>query len=471
MPKHRIAIITNDILTTRMAGPAIRAWHMAELLAADHDVRLVSTVYPCELSSPLFRTEVRHGDVLTQIEEWCDVLIFQGTVMYEHPFLRDSNKILVVDMYNPMHLETLEQARDRGEELRRLDVRNSTLLINEQLARGDFFLAASPKQRDFWLGHLAAVGRVNTVTYDDDSSLRRLIATAPFGLAEQPPQHRRPALKGVVPGIGIHDRVVLWGGGIYNWFDPLTLIKAIDRLRRRKPEVRLYFLGLKHPNPLVPTMRKGAEAVALAERLGLVGRHIFFNHGWVPYDDRANYLLESDIGVSTHLEHVETAFSFRTRILDYLWAGLPVVTTEGDFFADLVERDGLGLTVPARDVSALEGALYRLLDDGDFAAECRAQSTATAQHFTWPEVLGPLIEFCDNPRRAPDLLDSELANFAGKTAGPVRPPTGIVDNLHILLDHWAAGGYRRVASRSWSRIRYQLTGNRHRLSRGRPPSA
>ena len=23
------------------------------------------------------------------------------------------------------------------------------------------------------------------------------------------------------------DRVILWGGGIYNWFDPLTLIRAV----------------------------------------------------------------------------------------------------------------------------------------------------------------------------------------------------------------------------------------------------
>jgi hypothetical protein len=36
--------------------------------------------------------------------------------------------------------------------------------------------------------------------------------------------------------------------------------------------------------------------------------------------------------VSTHYEHVETTFAFRTRILDYLWAGLPVVATGGDAF-------------------------------------------------------------------------------------------------------------------------------------------
>jgi glycosyltransferase involved in cell wall biosynthesis len=273
-------------------------------------------------------------------------------------------------------------------------------------------------------------------------------------------------LKGVVPGIATDDSVVLWGGGIYDWFDPVTLIKAIDRLRRRKPKVRLYFLGLKHPNPRVPTMRKGVEAVEAAERLGLVGRHVFFNHDWVPYDDRANYLLESDVGVSTHIDHMETAFSFRTRVLDYLWAGLPVVSTEGDFFGDLIERDGLGLTVPPTDVDALEDALFRLLDDREFAVSCSTQSMATAKRFTWPEVLKPLLEFCRSPRRAPDLLDGELGGLLAETAGPPRPPRGLVDNLHILLDHWAAGGYRRVVSRGWSRVRYQLAAKDWRSPRG-----
>ncbi len=125
---------------------------------------------------------------------------------------------------------------------------------------------------------------------------------------------------------------------IYNWFDPLTLLHAVDKLRARVPEVRLFFLGMKHPNPHVPEMRMAVETRALADELGLTGTHVFFNEGWVEYDDRQNFLLEADVGVSTHLDHVETEFSFRTRILDYFWAGLPVVATGGDSLAELIEE-------------------------------------------------------------------------------------------------------------------------------------
>ncbi len=39
----RIAVITADVLADRMAGPAIRALHIAEELGTRHDVTLIST--------------------------------------------------------------------------------------------------------------------------------------------------------------------------------------------------------------------------------------------------------------------------------------------------------------------------------------------------------------------------------------------------------------------------------------------
>src|SRR5207237_1289819 len=159
------------------------------------------------------------------------------------------------------------------------------------------------------------------------------------GVPPEPPPHTRPVLKGVYPGIGEDDKVILWGGGIWEWFDPLTLIQAVDRIRQTRPEVKLFFMGVKHPNPLVPEMEMTARAIALARELGLEGSAIFFND-WVPYEERGSYLLEADVGVSLHFDHLETRYSFRTRVLDYIWAGLPVVCTAGDAVGEMVATNG-----------------------------------------------------------------------------------------------------------------------------------
>jgi hypothetical protein len=128
---------------------------------------------------------------------------------------------------------------------------------------------------------------------------------------------------------------------------------------------------------------------------------VIFND-WVPYAERARYLLEADIGVSTHREHLETRYAFRTRMLDYIWAGLPIVCTRGDFFADLVDERHLGLTVPPRDAAALAAALEALLDDEALREGCRAGLAALRPQLEWRQVVAPLRAYCRRPRHAAD---------------------------------------------------------------------
>ena len=160
----------------------------------------------------------------------------------------------------------------------------------------------------------------------------------------------------------------------------------------------------------------------------MAGEHVFFNEGWVNYSERQNYLLEATLGVTTHFNSAETRFSFRTRALDYLWAGLPIVTTEGDSFAELVETEGLGLCVPPEDPDALEDALARLLYDREMADECRVRVAAVRERFRWAKVLEPLAQFCRDPRRAPDIvlprerIGGIPTGCGGASAG--RPPAG-----------------------------------------------
>ncbi len=450
---RRVLLPVIDPLTPQMAGPTIRAWHMALALAAEHEV-VLATTGPCTLDETRFRTCAVDARGLRHLEQWCEVVVVRGFVMQRHAVLARSTKVVVVDVYDPIHLEQLEQGRHDGPRQHLASVRVAAAVLNEQLLRGDFFVCASPKQRDFWLGHLAALGRVNPLTYGEDQTLRSLIDVVPSGLPEVPPAAGRPVLRGVVPGIGADDKVVLWGGGIYNWLDPLTLLGAVDRLRHRLPEVRLYFLGLSHPSPEVPPMAMAARAVELSDRLRLTGTHAFFNEGWVDYDERQGYLLEADVGVSTHLDHVETAFSFRTRLLDCLWAGLPMVVTRGDGFAELVDARGLGLTVPPDDVEALEQALFRLLSDGGLRARCRAAIAEVAPAFTWSSAMRPLLGFCRTPRRAPDLVHPLTRAWR-----PVAPSTreigraGLFGRLRRLVHHLGRGELSMVSRRALSRLR------------------
>ena len=420
-PKGHILILTADRLGKKMAGPAIRCWEMAKILSKTHKVTLGTTTPP-ELDHPDFDVVQVNSERIDALLPQIDVVIFQGFIMFFYPQIASSDVPVLVDIYDPFHLEGLELRKEEAPVERFATARSDTKILNEQLERGDFFVCASDKQRDFWLGQMTAIGRINPATYDQDASLRRLIDVAPFGLPTEPPVKVDRVVKGVIDGIGEDDFLLLWGGGIYNWFDPLTLVRAVGQVAAEHPDVKLFFLGSAHPNPDVPQMRMAAAAYKLAEELGLLDKHVFFNPGWVEYERRADYLLEADVGVSTHYDHVETAFSYRTRILDYLWAGLPIVATEGDSLSLLVDTKGLGITVPPEDVDALAVAITRLRNDKDLYATCKTNVEALAPSMTWEHALAPIIDFCRLPRSAADRVGRSQAYIAADRLVMTRSP-------------------------------------------------
>ncbi|WP_314146554.1 glycosyltransferase [uncultured Leifsonia sp.] len=453
----KVLVITGDPIGQQLAGPAIRAWNIAEALSAEHSVTLVSLAGVGDVTAPFDLVHVRPGDdrAMKPLEEWADVIVFQGLAMALFESIRSSSKIIVADIYDPMHLEQLEQARQLPEAQWKRQVADATEVLNEQLARADFFLCASERQKHFYLGQLAGLGRLNPATYAGDPDLDGLLAVVPFGLSSQPPKHVKPVLRGVRDGFGDEEKILIWSGGLYNWFDPQTLIRAVARLAETRPQTRLFFQGVKHPHPGVPEMAIVAESRALAAELGVLDSVVVFNDSWVDFADRQNYLLEADAGVSTHHAHIETTFSFRTRILDYLWAELPMVVTEGDHFADLVRAETLGVAVPADDVDALAEALERVLYDDAFRRKAVKNLRRVRASYTWESVLSPLVEFVRAPHHAADLVADGTfqPGYVPSSKPPRRKKHGIRHDAELVVHYLRNGGPQVVVRKVKNRLR------------------
>ncbi len=448
-----ILIVTGGEIGARMAGPAIRALAMARVLAGDgHDVVLATTSsLEATLSQGGFRlAALRPGDAsgFAALEREAEVIVFQGHAMEQFPALATTDRVVVADAYDPMHLEMLEQGREQPRATWEMLVRSRVVLLNQQLSRADLVLCASERQRSFYLGQLAALGRICPATYQDDPHLRLLIDVAPFGVDAEQPQHSRAAVRGVVPGVDDESRILLWGGGIYSWFDPLALIRAVHSLAKRRPQTKLVFLGTRHPG--VEPMGIVKASIELARELGAFGESVIFNDDWVPYEERGSFLVEANAGVSTHHAHVETEFSFRTRILDYLWAGLPMVVTAGDTFADLIDKERLGIVVPAGDQGALEAALERVLYDEPFAKAASGRVAVVRDEFLWERTLAPLRRIANEPRRAADVeaaggRQALAASLSGLTQPAATP--GLKRDVWMAWHHLRHGGLGEVVRR------------------------
>jgi glycosyltransferase involved in cell wall biosynthesis len=412
----RVLLVSNGPVGATMAGPGIRYRQFALQLADRFDVALVIPNEP-EEELPGVRV-LRARDYgygrFRKLARSLDVVVAQQLSVGVMQLLARTETRVIYDLYDPLLFERL--GFYAGEERRAAFAEPLARAANQKqllaLRTGSAFICASERQRDLWLGVLTALGRIDLDRYESDPALRDFVAVVPFGLEPDEPRAPGHVLKGVVQGVGLDDRVLLWGGGIWNWLDPLTPIRAVGELCRRRGDVKLFFLGVRHPGSGEAGMEMTQRAVELADELGVRDRNVFFNFGWTPYAERAGFLLEADIGVSAHFDTVETRYAFRTRLLDYFWARLPTITTRGDVLGDLVGNESLGLTVADSDVEGWIGAIEHLLDDEAASRAARQKLEEVRLSYAWPAVVEPLAALIERPLREPGF-DSRAVATAG----------------------------------------------------------
>ena len=310
----------------------------------------------------------------------------------------------VCDLYNPELFEGLEVHAQRSPRRRRaLDVvRIDRLAYAARTA--DAFVCASERQRDMWLGFLGASRRVRTADHARDRDLRALIDVVAAGVPDAPATRSgQPPLRG--SALPADARIVLWNGGLWPWLDPELVARAVAALRRADPRWVLVVSGSSRPRS-----GAGADATrALRAHLADGGLHVAAD--WTPYAERADLLLEANVGVCTHRSGVEARFADRTRLLDCVWAGLPIVCTAGDAMSDVVAARGLGRVVATGDEAALCAALTEVVQRGRPAyADALA---ALAAERRWSVVAAPLIAAIERvaprPPRRPDLVARMVA--------------------------------------------------------------
>lgn len=396
----RVLLIYADRVGATMGGVGIRAVELARVLRDElgADVTIAAAEHDgADVGAPVVTFAPHAPRALGPHLAGADVVIAQPGWPLTMRRLARSGARLVFDLYDPEAFGTLEHFAGRDRRLRALMARFAVDRVTAALRLGDHVMCANERQRDLWLGALLAGGLVTPERYDADPTLRALIDVVAYGVPSSPPA---PAPAGRSPrqrlGIAPADELVLWNGGIWSWLDAATAIRAVARLRERRPCARLVFMGA---STAAPARRAAQAAQELARELGQLGNGVLFHDQWVPYAERAAWLLEADCAISTHVDHLETRFSSRTRLLDCFWAGLPVVCTGGDELAARVERDELGATVPPADPDAVAAALERVLERGRAAY---AQRLATvSRELSWPRVAAPLLRWLREPPAVP----------------------------------------------------------------------
>lgn len=394
----KILLICKDTVGKQMAGPGIRYFEMAKMLSKDHEITLAAP-RPVNLKDKfsfkiLAYDKTKETSALGKIVPSFDIVIAQ---FLKPSLLKKINQHrikYIADLYDPLIIETLGHFKEQSTAIQAVNVDFQRYLTCLQIAYADLILCASDKQADYYLGLLSAVGRINPESYQKDNTFSKLLMTVPFGIEDFTSSNiKNDFIKKFIPDYQADDKVVLWAGGIWNWFDPLSAIKAINITKQINPRIKLLFMNGKHPNPDIPEMKMATEAVKLAEKLNLLSKQVYFTNSWIPYNDRHQLLDKSFLGISTHFDDIETRFSFRTRILDYIGHKLPIIATQGDSMSELIEKKNLGIVVDYENSQQIAAAILKLIDDGQLYSEQQENLAEVRAEFLWSSLLQPLSKF------------------------------------------------------------------------------
>ncbi len=408
----RAFLICPEPVRELTAGVGTRFVALARVLAAaGHPVTLAIPNDPAEAVVGADGIELVRAvpERLGEQADRHDLVLLHGHLGNHYLTQRDDLPV-VVDLYDPFMIENLHYHRRLGFAPYNTD--HATWRL--QMTRGDLFLCSSEEQRHYYLGWLTALGRVNPLALEGDAVLRRLIVELPFGTpVGNPPlaPPRRQVLEGVADGA-----TVLYFGGIYDWYDPLVVLEALPELLDADPATVVVFLD--HPHPDLTPLAVAEEARTRAARRGWLGREVRFEK-WRPYDRRFEPAQVADVGVVCHRPGIETDLSLRTRLVDLLWLGLPVVVTDGGTMARVVREIGAGLVVPPQDPAALARAVRVVLEDGPLRQRASDAGRSWAAARTWARVATPLLEYAASPWRDPHR--DRFANLVPEAASAREP--------------------------------------------------
>ncbi len=413
--RRRVVFVAYETISRKMAGPAIRCIELAREVSKVADTVIASPERIDVDLGPVRHVEFSDENELRQIASDADVVVVFGYLLERYPCLRDMSGVLVADMYDPWSLEALEQLAD-DPDVERSDQTIGDAISAQQrlLSRADIIMCASSRQESYWRGVHDSIGFAPESSLGGEPSTDLNTITVPFGCPDQPPP--APSFD-ARSSINCPDDapLLLWTGGVWDWFDPILVIDAFESTLSKHSDARLHFLGLQLDHLDVPKMR---AVDLLRQRIDTLGLQSNVSLGdWVPYNDRVAFLEAADIGVMATLDLAEIRLAFRTRLLDHFWTGLPTVSTGGDSLTGLIDDHHAGIILEPGDVPGFADAIHRMIVDIDFRDACSEAASQLAESFRWSTVAKPLVSVIE-------AIDSDVTGHV-----PGRPHSDATRSL------------------------------------------
>lgn len=415
----KILIISNGPVPApeikNVEGGGLRAWGLANGLQNNSkDKYEVEVSYNQVFKQDNFTDELNGIKISTweistladKIQEFDSVLVSYNAGDITQTVVDNirQDQQLILDGYVPIHIEM--SARNSDNLDREYDAFNfENKIWTKALRRGDILLCANEAQKKFYTGVMAQVGRINPITYGDED----LIQIVPYGIYREKAVAKHDPVSKLVKNKKAFK--LLWFGGIYPWFDLTNLLEAVKNANKTTP-IELIMVGVKNPFNQHPDFIKRYEEVMDYIKNNNMDEIVHITD-WVKFEDRAEWYLGSDAVVLINNIGMENTLAWRTRLVDYVWADLPIVTNGGDPMSDILEANKAVYILPDLGAKTIEKEIIKISKDKETLKQVSTNLSKVRRLFYWDKVtenLSKLISKGYKPADAGLLKEVEILN-------------------------------------------------------------
>lgn len=402
MTRRYVHIHTGRLDSEVLLGPDLRALRMARAAA---ESGLDSTLVVAEPGAA-----ERGGVALRRLDGFRldeirpgDAVVLSESIAARIPFLLARRGIpFHVDLYGLPPAELVPVYLRWSPSARRIDRARRTLRLQFAAHHAERIYLSHPGQLPMLAGIAFAGSQFSAPEAVD--SLSRRVSYLPIGTPslDKPAGNPYPA--------ELRDRpVFLFGGGIWSWFDMETLVRAFAKARSEGSDAALFFLAGRDHSGMEAHAQAVRDVRNLSDSLGATGDCVFFNEREAGAADLPSYLHHCRAGAMAEPESLEARTAWRTRYLDLLAAGRPLVLSGGDPLGDRMALSGCALRTPSGDVDALAASIRALAADARRADAMGAAARELARELSWDSIMGRFGRILTTPgafseSRTPGLL-------------------------------------------------------------------
>ncbi len=336
----------------------------------------------------------------------------------EFAILAGTSFPLWIDM-NGMHPAEVHLSGDLSGEPR-LEMLRILSLENTLLSRGDHYSAPSSRQAHAIMGELYLLGRLGP-------SAKNVVPVSPI------PHCALEAPLSAGATDTSQGFSIISTGSFNSWFDGDTLFDGLEYAMRRNDRITFTSTGGSVPfaDDQYREFEKRSSGSEFRSRITLAG--------WVSEEELDRIQNEAGAAVYTDIACGETLLGARTRALDWISRGIPVVCTAGAEISETVVSKGMGIAVPQGDPVSLGEAFLKLAAEPETVRSIReAQEVWRRGDGSMTTIFQPLIQWCREPEQ---LSRDKLCPPTVSTVSSLRYRLTVLREISRRLGYSRAAGF------------------------------